>query len=323
MPLDIGSIQVIEGNTVVQVVTPTEAGPAGPPGPQGPAGMSYDPPYENVAGTAIVTYSPNTTISGNGPTARGFNDYWETTNQGAWINLNLGQAYNIAYVVFGTRIVSDLSQAPMDYAIDYSTDDINYFNIITATNNTDTLQNIFANGVLAQYIRITVNTLQPLSASAKIAGLLVFMQNCPAFAGDRPWEMIPGTNNVFLNTWGSVGIGTTNITDVLTVNGGIMSNGFTAPSDKRLKKNLQTIASPLDKLCNLNGVRFSWKDRHERSEFHELRLPTGNYFGFSAQEMLQIFPELVTERNGLYAVNELGLLPIIVEAIKELRQTIR
>lgn len=47
-------------------------------------------------------------------------------------------------------------------------------------------------------------------------------------------------------------------------------------------------------------------------------------FGFMAQEVKDLFPELVEQdADGIYAVNYTGLIPILVEAIKELQVKIK
>jgi hypothetical protein len=46
-------------------------------------------------------------------------------------------------------------------------------------------------------------------------------------------------------------------------------------------------------------------------------------FGFIAQEIKELFPELVEKgKDGVYAVNYTGLIPVLVESIKELQKRI-
>ena len=59
------------------------------------------------------------------------------------------------------------------------------------------------------------------------------------------------------------------------------------------------------------GIQFESEPHPERS------------FGFSAQEVEEIFPDLVMEdENGIKSVNYIGLIPIIIEALKDHQNTI-
>jgi hypothetical protein len=79
-------------------------------------------------------------------------------------------------------------------------------------------------------------------------------------------------------------------------------------SDLSLKKDLSAIQSPLKKLLSLRGVSFAWKDES---------LGAGREIGVIAQEVEQVFPELVTTFAERKFVNTLGLVPVLIEAIRE------
>ena len=86
---------------------------------------------------------------------------------------------------------------------------------------------------------------------------------------------------------------------------------WTTTSDGRLKENIKTIASGLDKILNLRGVYYTWKD-------HRM---TGNQIGFIAQEVLPIVPEAVTKNaNGEYTMSYERIVPVLVEAVKDLNK---
>jgi hypothetical protein len=85
-----------------------------------------------------------------------------------------------------------------------------------------------------------------------------------------------------------------------------------ALSDINYKKNITPIVSALDKLEKINGVNFEWNDNSPYS---------GKDVGVIAQEVEKILPEIVmTRRNGAKAVRYEKLMPLIIEAIKELRR---
>jgi hypothetical protein len=77
-------------------------------------------------------------------------------------------------------------------------------------------------------------------------------------------------------------------------------------SDENLKKDINTIENALEKVKQLRGVEFIWKENNQKS------------VGLIAQELQKVFPELVYEdKNGL-SINYSGLIGVLVEAIKEL-----
>lgn len=84
-----------------------------------------------------------------------------------------------------------------------------------------------------------------------------------------------------------------------------------ASSDKRLKDNLTKIEASLEKVSKLNGYSFDWNDNQQSYSGHD--------YGVVAQEVEAIFPELVRTRdNGYKAVKYEKLIPVLIEAIKEL-----
>jgi hypothetical protein len=84
-------------------------------------------------------------------------------------------------------------------------------------------------------------------------------------------------------------------------------------SDKRLKDNIQTITSPLQKLNQISGVSFEWRDDLQHTY-------TGNDVGVIAQEIENILPEaVITREDGYKAVRYEKIIPLLIEAIKELQ----
>ncbi|MGY8864633.1 MAG: tail fiber domain-containing protein, partial [Methylophagaceae bacterium] len=90
-------------------------------------------------------------------------------------------------------------------------------------------------------------------------------------------------------------------------------------SDIKLKTNIQNLDGALDKTLKLRGVKFDWKDEEKPND----------QLGFIAQEVEEILPELVKEIDTVgkdgethKVVNYQGVIPILVEAIKELKAEI-
>jgi hypothetical protein len=99
----------------------------------------------------------------------------------------------------------------------------------------------------------------------------------------------------------------------LTVTGDVVA--FSS-SDKRLKNNITTIENPLEKILKLGGYSFDWNDKQDTY--------TGKDYGIIAQEVEALFPEMVTTRdNGMKAVKYDRLIPVLIEAVKELSNKIK
>ena len=99
----------------------------------------------------------------------------------------------------------------------------------------------------------------------------------------------------------------TTITGILSV-----TDDITAfwSSDYRLKDNIESISDPLAKVLNLSGNTFDWNEKSNKS---------GHDVGVIAQEVLEVLPEAVIERdNGYLAVDYHKIIPLLVESIKEL-----
>lgn len=86
---------------------------------------------------------------------------------------------------------------------------------------------------------------------------------------------------------------------------------FNSLSDETQKTDIQTINNALDIVSDLRGVRFTWKETGESST------------GVIAQEVEKVLPELVTNKDGLKSVNYDGLIGVLIESIKELKEEIK
>ena len=83
-----------------------------------------------------------------------------------------------------------------------------------------------------------------------------------------------------------------------------------ASSDERLKDNIHIIPNALEKVKKLSGVTFEWNNLSDK---------TGSDVGVIAQEVEKVLPEVVTTRDdGYKAVRYEKLIPLLIEAIKEL-----
>ena len=114
-------------------------------------------------------------------------------------------------------------------------------------------------------------------------------------------------------TLGSIAVG--NISNSATDGRIDASNDVVAysTSDIRLKDNIKTIDKALDKVNSIQGIEFDWI---EKEEVHG---NSGHDIGVIAQEIEKVLPDVVTTRDSGYkAVKYEKIVPLLIEAIKEL-----
>ena len=88
-------------------------------------------------------------------------------------------------------------------------------------------------------------------------------------------------------------------------------------SDRRWKDNITPIESPLQKLLELGGYEFDWR---EDSVVHGNK---GHDVGVIAQEVEAVLPEAVqTRSSGMKAVRYEKIIPLLIETIKEQQKQI-
>jgi|GEM_PF-3434768 len=87
-----------------------------------------------------------------------------------------------------------------------------------------------------------------------------------------------------------------------------LTGTLTQNSDIRLKKDIVQLSPVLEKLENLYGYNYNWKDKPAK----------GQQIGLIAQEVKAAFPELVKEdENGVLSVSYSNFAAVLLQAIKE------
>jgi len=90
--------------------------------------------------------------------------------------------------------------------------------------------------------------------------------------------------------------------------GQLTATDLNSSSDARLKKDVLTVTSALDKVDALRGVTFTWKDSNVKA------------IGLIAQEVKEVLPEIVsTDDDGYMGIRYTNVIGVLVEAIKELK----
>ena len=125
-------------------------------------------------------------------------------------------------------------------------------------------------------------------------------------------QEIPFGDSLDLTGNGLVGINSITVSgnaefNNVSISGVCTSTDFNSQSDFRLKENINTYENALDKIEDIRGVSFVWKETQKTS------------IGVIAQEVEEVFPELVISGEEFKSVNYNGLIGVLIEAVKELK----
>jgi len=102
----------------------------------------------------------------------------------------------------------------------------------------------------------------------------------------------------------------------------VYASDFAATSDQKYKDITGNIYNALDQLKRMNGVRFYWNEEARKSNVSD---DTREQVGLIAQEIETILPCLVStdEKTGSKSVSYARIVPVLVEAIKELEERVK
>ncbi|MEM6395016.1 MAG: tail fiber domain-containing protein [Bacteroidota bacterium] len=132
-----------------------------------------------------------------------------------------------------------------------------------------------------------------------------------------------GSSRLQVDANGRVGIGRDPTAQRLEVNGNASKNApgpWAGNSDARLKKNIQPLnaEATLERLLSLQGITYEWDD--DQTDYER---PTGIQYGFTAQNIQEVFPTLVEEDAEGYLQTAYGTYDAMyVEAFRALQQQI-
>ncbi|MEO5905090.1 MAG: tail fiber domain-containing protein [Saprospiraceae bacterium] len=102
--------------------------------------------------------------------------------------------------------------------------------------------------------------------------------------------------------------------EIYTTGNAWLAGTLTQGSDARLKTNLHSLTGSLGNLQKLNGYTYNWIDKTKDNDLQ---------FGLLAQEVQKVYPELVKQNAaGELSVNYIGLIPVLLESVKEQQQQI-
>jgi len=85
--------------------------------------------------------------------------------------------------------------------------------------------------------------------------------------------------------------------------GTVVAQGFHSLSDKNLKKDIVMLSDEPDALMNLKTYKFNYKDSKFDNKLH---------FGMMAQEVQEMYPDLVMWQDGYLSVNYVEFIPLLI-----------
>jgi len=161
----------------------------------------------------------------------------------------------------------------------------------------------------------------PVNSGSVEVSLIKGLQNAgvnkriTVFSGS---SAVSSSQGLILDSSNNVGIGVNESSDLplsykLAVSGsGYFSGTVTQGSDERFKKDIKPIDNALSRIDSIDGVYFTYKDTEEKS------------IGVIAQDIQKILPEVVSEdNNGYLGVNYSGIVPVLIEAVREQNNIIK
>ncbi len=118
----------------------------------------------------------------------------------------------------------------------------------------------------------------------------------------------------------------------------LTANEIVTLSDYRVKENVKALSnsSSLDNLMNMNVVEYNYNEnmiapiddgsdtatvvsRARQLDKEESAIPAKKHYGLIAQELQQIYPDLVKEsQEGYLTINYLEIIPLLVSSVQEL-----
>lgn len=122
-------------------------------------------------------------------------------------------------------------------------------------------------------------------------------------------------NALWIGGNGTVGIGTSTPSQALEVVGSVRCAAVLTTSDERKKTNIVPITSALEKIQDINGVYFDWKDTQHQGKIQSA--------GVIAQDVEKVLPEaVVRDDDDNLSVNYGSLIGLLINAVKEQQKEI-
>ncbi|KAJ1452955.1 hypothetical protein M885DRAFT_568002 [Pelagophyceae sp. CCMP2097] len=105
----------------------------------------------------------------------------------------------------------------------------------------------------------------------------------------------------------------------MVATGTVSAQSFVTTSDKLLKTNVTSLDERSRRLLELRGVSYQWN----QEAFPERWFDNATHFGFLAQDVEAVFPEIVrVDDAGWRSIQVDSIEPLIVEVLRDMRRAL-
>ena len=259
-----------------------------------------------ASGTLATAMGQATEASGQASTAMGANTIASHLGSTAMGNGADAIANYATAMGYNTK-----ASGQMSFAVGHSSEALGYFSVAMGS-GTAHADGTTAMGLSTNAIGLYSTSMGSYTTARDYSSLVIGRYNLTGTEGNSGSPTGFSTaNNAFVIGNGTVAKrsdafkvkfnGDTTISNDLTVGGDIVVS-----SDMRLKANIVSLGSTLAKLLLIDGKSYTMKKNGKQK------------IGVLAQEIQTVFPELVTtDDKDMLAVNYQGLVPVLINAIKE------
>lgn len=214
--------------------------------------------------------------------------------------LNSGNTFTINAATVTNGVVTTGSYADPSWITSLANTKIS--GVLTGSQLASTAVTTGTYGGASQMAVFTVDQQGRITAASNVTASIANTQITGTFTATN----LTGTPNISVGT--------------ITASGAITSTGdITAfySSDAKLKNIIGVIPNALAKVSSIDGVTYTW---NELAVDKDQTVPEA---GVIAQQIQSVLPEIVTEReDGYLAVRYERLVPLLIEAIKELKNEV-
>ena len=278
--------------------------------------------YSTASGLSSTSMGGNTTASGDHSTAMGR----LTTASG---NNSTAMGYQTTASDYGSLVIGQFNSSGSSVtnsATDFNTANTAFVigNGTNSSNRSDAFKVMFNGNTFISGDDLTIGDLSAFSGSFTQRSAIDVVAHSDgdlltAYAsgssGDRfNIELDTGNSLAKISSGGGYNLTLSSEGGTMNFEGGGMGTTTYAfdgdvviSSDAKLKSNIVSLGSTLSKLLQIDGKSYTMKkDENEKQKI-----------GLLAQDIEKVFPELVSESNGVKSVNYQGLVPVLINALKE------